>query len=69
MLSACRHFAVLASLAVVVLSAGCEAASQRPSSGGDAAAAELKVVKLADLNQAIAANRGKVVLVDIWGEF
>jgi hypothetical protein len=60
---------VLAFLGAVVLLAGCEPPPSQTAPTGDGATVELEVVKLAVLNKAIAANRGKVVLVDIWGEF
>jgi hypothetical protein len=66
---ACRFLLVLAFLGAVVLLVGCEPTPPPGSQTGEAGPVELKVVKLADLNRAIGANRGKVVLVDIWGEY
>jgi hypothetical protein len=65
----CRLPLVLTFLGAVVLIVGCEPVPPQASQAGEGAAVGLEVVKLADLNKAIAANRGKVVLVDIWGEF
>jgi hypothetical protein len=60
---------VLAFLGSIVLLGGCEPVPPRPTEPPEPSAVELKVVKLPELNKVIAANPGKVVLVDIWGEF
>jgi len=36
---------------------------------GEPKAVELKVVKYTGLQEAVKAQRGKVVVVDVWGEF
>lgn len=66
-----RRFPVLTMLGPLVLFAGCEPVPSQPAptTAAEPAAVEVKVVKLGDLDKAIAANRGKVVLVDIWGEY
>ena len=61
---------MLASLAALVLSGGCAPVPAPPAAAAPAAtpAAEVavKVVKLDQLEAAIAAHKGKVVLLDVW---
>ena len=50
---------------------GGQAARERPASTGPTRPSEvtLTVVKWPDLDRAIAAQKGKVVVLDVWGEF
>jgi hypothetical protein len=57
----CRPGLLLASLAALVLSGDC-----RPAPAHPAAEVEVKVVKLDQVEAAIAAHKGKVVLLDVW---
>jgi hypothetical protein len=57
----CRPGLLLASLTALVLSGVC-----RPAPAQPAAEVDVKVVKLDQLEAAIAAHKGKVVLLDVW---
>jgi hypothetical protein len=68
---------LLASLAALVLSGGCGPTSAQPappsqpaqssqSSAPGTAEVGLKVVKLDQLEAAVAEHKGKVVLLDVW---
>jgi thiol:disulfide interchange protein len=65
---------LLASLAALVLSGGCgpvpaptvAPAAAAPAATADAAEVAVKVVNLDQLEAAIAAHKGKVVLLDVW---
>ena len=59
-----RHVPLLASLAALVLSGGCGTVPAQPAPG--AADVAVQVVKLDQLEAAIAAHKGKVVLLDVW---
>jgi len=45
--------------------------SKNPSQGDGTSQTEVKLTtaKIQDLKEAVAANQGKVVFVDVWGEF
>ena len=65
---------LLASLAALVLSGGCGPMAARPApssqpaqtSAPATAEVDVKVVKFDQLQDAIAAHKGKVVLLDVW---
>jgi hypothetical protein len=59
-----RHVPLLASFAALVLSGGCGPAPAQPAPG--AAEVDVQVVKLDQLEAAIAEHKGKVVLLDVW---
>jgi hypothetical protein len=69
-----RRVLLLASLAALVVSGGCgpvaaptvPPAPAAPGSAPETAGVDLKVVKLDQLEAAIAAHKGKVVLLDVW---
>jgi hypothetical protein len=66
----CFHKLALASSLLV--SAWLIAVPARPSDGGSAPPSdevELKTIHYRDLCAAVRAQRGKVVVVDIWGEY
>ena len=43
--------------------------SETPSAPPTPTGVELKTIKYRDLLRAVRAERGKVVLIDVWGEF
>jgi hypothetical protein len=61
----CRPGLLLASLTALVLSGECGPVPAQPPAAAPAEV-DVKVVKLDQLEAAIAAHKGKVVLLDVW---
>lgn len=70
-----NRFLTIAGLFTLVALVGCEASSKKssktelPAKGLDPSPVTLQVVKFADLLKAVDEQKGKVVVIDVWGDF